>query len=264
MQSSHLHLLTLLISDLNFAGAPSVALKELEGARDDAKKKAPEYFLVADQYKAATDAALAAQKATFTTLAGGEVWQAEKAATVAKRMRSVADLMSRSQQRAAAIQLLAISLERSALFPLLHDAAKVGNVSLIKAVCDCLNAPEVLAAKPEHLINVDAACAAVDERGRTPLFCAAERGHVGAVSMLHEADGGKQVALPRPGCSPHRRLGHLAYLRRLLPSFAGRRAGRLARAGCAQELGLSRVSTRGARAGLLVVYALAPAATGRG
>eukprot|EP00966_Prymnesium_polylepis_P090585 2097681-Prymnesium_polylepis.2 len=68
MQQSHISLIDLLVADLQFAGAPRRSLARLQGARSDAEKRAPEYFLVPSHYQQATDGALKAQDAALDDL----------------------------------------------------------------------------------------------------------------------------------------------------------------------------------------------------
>jgi hypothetical protein len=115
MQRSHLQLVELLAADLRFAGAPARALSTLEAAGDAAAKREPEYFLVPANYKAATDAALDAQREAFDALRHPAVWQGASEAGVAARMRAVAELCVRAGAEDVAEELLRLANERAPL-----------------------------------------------------------------------------------------------------------------------------------------------------
>ena len=130
LRASHLQLVELLTSSLRFAGAPTRALSALEAVRSRAEEQAPAHFLVPSNYKAATDKALDAQQAAFGLLEQESTWKDDgDGAALAERMRVLATLCARADQRNTAIALLRMALERS---PLPDDQAE----AMRRAVAD--------------------------------------------------------------------------------------------------------------------------------
>ena len=75
MKHSHLQLIDMLIDELVFAGAPARALTPLRSVREEADRRANDHYNVAENFQAATNEALVAQRAVFDLLGDERYWR---------------------------------------------------------------------------------------------------------------------------------------------------------------------------------------------
>ena len=75
MKHSHLQLIDMLIDELVFAGAPARALTPLRSVREEADRRANDHYNVAENFQAATNDALVAQRAVFDLLGDERYWR---------------------------------------------------------------------------------------------------------------------------------------------------------------------------------------------
>jgi hypothetical protein len=92
MKNSHLDLLQLLKNDLISAGAPTLALTQLEQTQSNAAQRDPDYFLLPQNYESVTKEGLKCYQSSLDGLADPAFWKITQDPAEAKRMRSTAAL----------------------------------------------------------------------------------------------------------------------------------------------------------------------------
>ena len=77
MQRSQVQLLSTMVDELRFAGAPRAAVAPLSALRSEVSKRDPSYFNDAENFREATMEALAVQKEVFLLLSSEKVWEGD-------------------------------------------------------------------------------------------------------------------------------------------------------------------------------------------
>jgi len=131
MQRSHQQLLSVIIDDLRFMGAPASSVCQLESLAKEVAESDPAQFNRSDAYNRATTAAIERQKTVLVRLSQAESWEEEweddvddviEARAIAKRMFNCAEVCARAGHLETAVAMLRLSLQTCPL-----DAMKKGD-----------------------------------------------------------------------------------------------------------------------------------------